>query len=219
MIAPMVANRRKEISYLVLLAAPGVPNIELMAAQNEAIARSAGVSGKAADLIPVLFRSVAGLIIASDNLEDAKTKTRNFLSEWIKDKDAAVLTQLKLENEEKREEYVKGMTEQLQSPWLRFFVSYDPTSSLQKLSGKVLALNGTRDLQVVHSQNLPGIESALKKSKVTRFSVKELEGLNHLFQQCKDCTLQEYGILEETFSPIALETISGWLNKEIKKQP
>ena len=219
MIAPMVANRRKEISYLVLLAAPGVPNIELMAAQNEAIARSAGVSGKAADLIPVLFRSVAGLIIASDNLEDAKTKTRNFLSEWIKDKDAAVLTQLKLENEEKREEYVKGMTEQLQSPWLRFFVSYDPTSSLQKLSGKVLALNGTRDLQVVHSQNLPGIESALKKSRVTRFSVKELEGLNHLFQQCKDCTLQEYGILEETFSPVALETISGWLNKEIKKQP
>ena len=217
MIAPMVANKRKEISYLVLLAAPGVPNIELMAAQNEAIARSAGVSDQAAEQIPLLFRSVAGLIIASRDTEEAKTKTRDFLREWIKDKDAAILTQLRLADEEKREEYVNGMAEQLHAPWFRFFVAYDPTPGLRNLSGKVLAINGTRDLQVIHSQNLPAIEAALKKSRVTRFLVKELEGLNHLFQQCRECTLQEYGKLEETFSPVALETISGWLNKEIKK--
>jgi len=43
-----------------------------------------------------------------------------------------------------------------------------------------------------------------------------LPGLNHLFQTCNKCTVQEYGELEETIAPLALQTITGWLNKNVK---
>jgi uncharacterized protein len=56
----------------------------------------------------------------------------------------------------------------------------------------------------------------LKKSKSPGYEVKEIPGLNHLFQDCKKCTINEYGELEETFSPAALDIISNWLNKNVK---
>jgi len=61
-----------------------------------------------------------------------------------------------------------------------------------------------------------GIESSLKKSKSKTFEVKEMEGLNHLFQTCKTCTVAEYGQLEESFSPEALRVIREWLEKNVK---
>ena len=42
MIAPMVASQRKDIDFIVLLAAPGVKIIDLMAEQNAAVLRSTG---------------------------------------------------------------------------------------------------------------------------------------------------------------------------------
>jgi len=56
----------------------------------------------------------------------------------------------------------------------------------------------------------------LKKSKVRKFEIREIEGLNHLFQSCRTCTLDEYRELDESFSPVALNMISDWINKEIK---
>jgi uncharacterized protein len=83
------------------------------------------------------------------------------------------------------------------------------------LNCKVLALNGSKDVQVVSRQNLEAIRIALKKSKSPGFETIELPGLNHLFQHCKACTVAEYGQLEETFSPEALDIIVKWLNKNV----
>ena len=57
----------------------------------------------------------------------------------------------------------------------------------------VLALNGSRDLQVPPSQNLPAIAAALKAGGNKDFETVELPGLNHLFQTCQKCTVGEYG--------------------------
>ena len=81
---------------------------------------------------------------------------------------------------------------------------------------KVLALTGDKDIQVISKQNLPGIEKALKKGKNKNVEITELPGLNHLFQTCKECTVAEYGVLEETFSPAALQIISDWLIKNVR---
>jgi len=36
-------------------------------------------------------------------------------------------------------------------------------------------------------------------------------GLNHLFQTAKTGNPNEYGDIEETMSPVALEKIAGWI--------
>jgi hypothetical protein len=74
-----------------------------------------------------------------------------------------------------------------------------------------------KDIQVDPKVNLPAIQAALKKSKSPNYKTIELPGLNHLFQDCTKCTIQEYGELEETFSPEALKIIGDWILSVVKK--
>jgi hypothetical protein len=109
------------------------------------------------------------------------------------------------------------MAAALSSPWFKFFMQFNPQPYLSDLKKvKVLALNGSRDIQVVSSQNLSAVNAALKEGRTRNFETKELSGLNHLFQTCNKCTVQEYGQLQETIAPVALQTITGWLNKNVK---
>ncbi len=216
MIAPMVAAKRKDINFIVLLAGPGVPIIELMAEQNEAIARSSGVSEKALGEIKPLYREVVKSVLEAADSSSAITHTSAIIENWYVNKEKGVLGELNMATTEQRNKYVNEMVKGLQSPWFRYFLKFDPAQYLEQLKCKVLALNGDKDVQVISRQNLPGIEAALKKSRSKNYELKELPGLNHLFQACKKCTVQEYGELEETISPVALEAIRIWLEKNIK---
>ena len=216
MIAPMVAVQRKDISFIVLLAGPGVQIMELMAEQNEAIARSAGVSDKALTEIKPLYRVVVKSILEAADSASAINRTSGIIENWYVNKDKNVLEELNMATAEQRNKYVTEMVKGLQSPWFRYFLRFDPGKYLEQLKCKVLALNGDRDVQVISRQNLPGIDAALKKSHSKNYEIKELAGLNHLFQSCKKCTVQEYGELEETISPVALDMISKWMEKNIR---
>jgi len=73
----------------------------------------------------------------------------------------------------------------------------------------VLALNGGLDLQVVATDNLAGIAAALAgHDDVT---VRELPGLNHMFQAARTGAVGEYADIEETFSPVALDIVTEWI--------
>lgn len=97
-----------------------------------------------------------------------------------------------------------------ESPWLKWFIDYDPTDNVGKTRCPVFALNGDRDCQVIASQNLTAIRQLLPKSK--KNLVKEYPGLNHLFQHCTTGLPTEYGQIEETISPEVLQDIAQWIN-------
>jgi hypothetical protein len=99
----------------------------------------------------------------------------------------------------------------MNTPWYRYFLAFKPNPYLSKLDCNVLALNGSKDIQVLSGSNLAGIKASLKKSKSYHKDVMEMEGLNHLFQNCHSCTVSEYATLEESFSPNALDIIGNWL--------
>ena len=44
-------------------------------------------------------------------------------------------------------------------------------------------------------------------------TVKELPGLNHLFQTAPTGAPTEYATIEETFAPAALQVIGDWITK------
>jgi uncharacterized protein len=44
-----------------------------------------------------------------------------------------------------------------------------------------------------------------------------LPKLNHLFQTCTTGAPAEYGKIEETFAPTALETVGDWVVKRTKR--
>ena len=97
-----------------------------------------------------------------------------------------------------------------QTPWIRWFIDYNPSDNIRKTLCPVFALNGDRDCQVISSQNLTAIERLLPKS--TQNQIKEYSGLNHLFQHCTTGLPAEYGEIEETISPEVLKDIAKWIN-------
>ena len=103
---------------------------------------------------------------------------------------------------------------QLTSPWVRYFIAYDPAPALRKVKCPVLAINGEKDVQVPPKQNLPAIRKALEEGGNQHAEAGELPGLNHLFQTAKTGLPSEYGEIEETMSPAAMEKIASWILKQ-----
>ena len=75
----------------------------------------------------------------------------------------------------------------------------------------VLALNGSLDLQVLASVNVPALRAAFEAAGNERASVMELVGYNHLFQSATTGSPREYGQIEETMAPAVLTQITDWI--------
>lgn len=98
-----------------------------------------------------------------------------------------------------------------ENAWYRFFMQYDPQADIAKIKCPVMALNGSKDLQVISTQNLPALRRTLPKNE--RNLIREYDALNHLFQHCTTGLPTEYGMIEETFSEEALNDIVAWIKQ------
>lgn len=97
------------------------------------------------------------------------------------------------------------------SPWLNFFMDYDPSGDISKALCPVMAINGERDVQVISSLNLIGIKAHLTENP--KNFVKEYPALNHLFQHCATGNVSEYRMIEETISPEVLEDLVRFIKQ------
>ena len=97
-----------------------------------------------------------------------------------------------------------------ETPWIKWFIDYDPSDDIRQTHCPVFALNGERDCQVISSLNLTAIQRLLPKSKQNL--IKEYPALNHLFQHSTTGLVTEYGQIEETVSPEVLSDIAQWIN-------
>jgi pimeloyl-ACP methyl ester carboxylesterase len=212
MIAQIIASERSDLDFVIMLAAPGDKIIKLMCDQNEAVLTKAGLPEEYVKAYSSLYNSIMLSVINSTN-ESLSENIKQDVDNWIqKTPNQIVLATTGIKDELSKSNFVQAFAKQTSSAWFKYFLSYDPSTSIKKIKAKVLAVNGSQDVQVISKSNLKAIESALKESKSKIFDVKELNGLNHLFQECKSCTVNEYGQLEQTISPTLLKTITEWLN-------
>lgn len=195
----MVAARRPEVAFLVSLAGPSVNGIEVLKAQGEAIYRAQGLPEEAIAMTSAVNNQLYGIIEKSESREEADSLLRQLVKGWGY-------------NEELTEQTVGQMT----SPWMYYFLKYDPTEAIVKTNCPALLLNGSKDLQVIASQNLPGYEKIIADYGKTNLTLHELPDLNHLFQHCETGSPNEYFEIEETISPEVLEMIVGFV-KSVEK--
>jgi pimeloyl-ACP methyl ester carboxylesterase len=216
MIAPMVANERNEIKFIILLAGPGIPITDLMQQQIEAVSASDGKSPGETKANSFLMRTIWEEL---NKGQDSATTVSNIIMKfgaWSKTLDSATWRKISARDTTPLSDQINDAIAQLSSKWFKYFITFDPQPYLKKLSCKVLALNGSKDLQVIATSNLNGIRSSLRKSKSPKYDVIEIQGLNHLFQTCIKCNIAEYSELEESFSPKALEIMSVWLKNNVQ---
>ena len=205
-IAAMSAASSDDIAFIVMIAGPGLKGSEILLAQNMALLELQGapadVLSKRKEQLEQEYRILAGKGSDEETRESIISTSTSFLERY---------------SPEEREQYgfsedgVKKRAEILTSPWFRFFMEYDPTTALRKVKCPVLAMNGSRDIQVDPGRNLPAIESALNEAGNEDFRTVEMPGLNHLFQTAETGSPSEYALIEETMSPAALEMVSGWI--------
>lgn len=102
------------------------------------------------------------------------------------------------------------VTKQLQTPYMKQFLTLDSRPLLGNITCPVLALNGSKDTQVDSESNLGALRSGLQKNAKNK--LEAIEGVNHLFQHCKTGMATEYGNIEETIAPEVLEKMVCWLS-------
>jgi alpha-beta hydrolase superfamily lysophospholipase len=103
------------------------------------------------------------------------------------------------------------MAAQMTSPWYRYFLNLNPAADLARVKAPVLALNGTKDVQVAAEPNLAAIRRGLQAAGNRDVTIQPLDNLNHLFQTATTGLPSEYSQLSETISPSALQIIGNWL--------
>ena len=199
-IAAMLGAERKDIDWLVILAGPGVSGKDLIAAQSEAIMRASQMSEQQIITTVSTNKKVYDLAIGSLPEADKIAAIRKELIRIGMPSDQAA-----------------AQTQTLLIPWMKYFLALDPGQYLSQITIPVLALNGTKDLQVLHTQNLPAIEESLQAAGNTKFITKALPDLNHLFQPAVTGLVQEYGLIETTFDPSAISEITAWILETTSK--
>ena len=187
-IALMLAAEKKA-DFIVSLAGMVVSGKETLLWQNRVSLAAAGIPAETIDsyckaLETVFDASTAGMPLPSTSQFDLPAALSQNLS--------AVMRQLSM-------------------PYLKHFVTLDVRPLLGGIHCPVLALNGTKDMQVDADSNLGALRIGLPDKPCNK--LEAVEGVNHLFQHCRTGMPTEYRDMEETFAPEVLDMLVEWFSK------
>ena len=200
LMASLVARRSDRVAFLVLLSTPGLPGDVLLADQLDRRIRRQGATervralqrGTQQHIFDILKTDADSATIASD-LRKVMIQSRGISGERT----------------------ITREIERLMNPWLRFYISHDPRDVLSEVDVPVLALAGAKDQQVDPDTNQAAIARALDAEQNPDVTVRTLEGLNHQFQTAETGVPSEYGRIEETFDPGAIDVIVDWIDEQV----
>lgn len=195
----MVAARRPEVAFLISLAGPAVKGIDVLKEQQKAILRAQGMTEEMIQFSTNANAQLFDIVETSKDRAEADSLMRQLLKGWGY-------------NEELTEQTVGQMT----SAWMYFFLKYDPAEAIVKTNCPALLLNGSKDVQVIASQNLPAYQKLIDENGKTNLTLQEFPALNHLFQHCETGAPAEYATIEETISEEVLERLTQFV-KEVEK--
>lgn len=102
------------------------------------------------------------------------------------------------------------------TPWMKFFLSYDPLPTARQVKVPVLILNGATDQQVTPDQ-VPALAAAFKQGGNKNVTVRVFPELNHLFIHDPVGFPGAYSKLPTSrIEPEVMGTMADWLVKHFK---
>ncbi len=211
LIAPIVASRDANVAFIVLLAGPGLPGDSILLLQAELIAKANGAPQAMIDTSLAVNSRLYAAVKGARDSADAAARV-----DAIADR---MVASLPAGQQPLARTQLATVKAQVLAPWMQYFLKYDPRTALRQVRVPVLALDGSLDLQVPPKQDLAAIDTTLKRAGNRDYEVRELPGLNHLFQPAKTGSPNEYAAIDETFSPTALQIIADWVNARTKVKP
>ena len=201
LIGPLVALENPRVSFLVLLAGPAVRGRELLLRQNRDLAVASGMPDSLVAAIDYANAALYDRVLAARDSSAIASGVHEALvalrGRFPPGEQAALGLTVDRES---------ALIRQLTSPWIREFLAYDPAETLKRLRLPVLALYGSKDLQVSAELDSTALRKACKAAEIVVFP-----GLNHLFQHAQTGRVEEYGRIEETVAPEVLDRLETWI--------
>jgi len=198
LIGPLAALDNSDISYIILLAGPGIETPSLMEMQRRRAAFASGQTEEDLRQSQPIQDAVVNLASSDLSNDEIAAEMRILLDE-------ETMTSMGLGAAER-----DALIARTQDAWFRYFVRYDPAPVFAEIDLPILAINGSLDFQVEADPNLDGLRTILADHDDA--TIIKLEGLNHMFQHAETGSMREYALIEETFAPHAMELISDWIN-------
>ncbi len=208
-IAAMLAADNADIAYVISMSGTAVDGYDLLTKQSERFMQASGASDEE------VARTVDN---QHENLDIIRAKDWEALDQFLEDMiDESIAA---LSDEEKaglgdldalKAQQKAALMAQAESPWLQFFIDYNPAEDWRTITAPVLALFGDLDVQVDVEQNRPALEAALAEAGNEDVTVVVFPKANHLFQEADTGGIDEYAALANEFTPEFLDTILTWL--------
>lgn len=206
MIAATVAARQPaSVDFLVSMAGVGLPGLDLMLLQDRLTARDNGASPEEITQLMVYIRRFYEIVLAEAN-SDARASALQALQTALPEADKALIKKYKMNSG-------TLSLRMAAQPFVRVILMANPESDWRGVRCPVLALNGSLDHQVP-PESLTGIVNSLREGGNQKVESAVIPSLNHLFQTAKTGSENEYGAIDETIAPVALERISAFARKQ-----
>ncbi len=204
----LAAKNKKDIAFVVLMASPGVPGIDIIMKQNEVLMQQSGMEIENIERLQKINRETFESLIDWENTEINRTDLRDRIGQFWEQ--LPILVKL----QQKKDVFVRNQFNAMVLSGYRSFLKSQPEKYIQKISVPVLAINGEKDFQVEFQDNLSAIKNALEKGGNFKYEIKSYPDSNHLFQECETGQMDEYGKIEQTISPQVLKDIANWLKRK-----
>lgn len=216
-LAPRLARRSVDVAFVVALAGTGVDGGGVMIRQNGLVLRAQGFDSTAVETyLREFYAPWVRQVQTANDTASLRRVVRAGLERLKSAFDAETLRKFGFVSAAAEKQTVAQLAAIGHLPWMRDFLTHDPAPDWQGTRCPVLALNGSRDVQVDADQNLTAIAAALKRGGNRTFRTEKLPGLNHLFQRAKTGTVAEYFTLKQDFDPEALRLLADWLRRTVR---
>jgi pimeloyl-ACP methyl ester carboxylesterase len=195
-IAAIAAAKSRDVGYIVMLGAPGLPGEEYNFQFEAAMGRALGQSDETIASRRAIQERVFAILKQDKDRSVKERELRDLYGNL-----EPPMPQAKID----------AAVRWLSSPWVHFNITHEPGATLKNVKCPVLAMIGEKDAHVPPEGNLEAIEAALEGGGNQDYRVEELPGLNHFFQTARTGAPSEYLEIQETLAPAALEAVSGWI--------
>jgi pimeloyl-ACP methyl ester carboxylesterase len=203
--ASVTARRPAAVDFLVSMAGVGLPGLDMMLLQDRLTAKDNGASPEEITHLMTYVRRFYEIVIADPD-KQTRIAALKTMQQGLPEADKALIAKYKMNVGT----LSLGMAAQ---PFLRVLLMSNPQADWRRVRCQALILNGTLDHQVPQ-ESLDGIVASLREGGNKHVEAAIIPSLNHLFQTAKTGKESEYGVIDETLSPVTLEKIIEFVSKQ-----
>ena len=207
LIANILGAQIPDLAGIVSLAGTSIRGDSILKIQTRLMAESIGEKGTQLELTNAFNDAVWNAVINSKSMEDLEIELKTISKVFVKK-----FRKKKFIKKSEEAKVIQSVKMSILNPWMYEFIRYSPSEDIKNIKCNVLVIIGSKDIQVTSKENIEGYNKLLPQNRKLH-TIKELKGLNHLFQKCSTCTVSESGQLEETFSMDAMEEIRDFLQE------